>query len=433
MYFLPYNRQGTIVNNSILWKPKSWKEFIIMKKALNEILTIKECAGMRLLAGQGGLGRLVEWIDLIETPDRIPYSTPNQLIFMTGTQLKSEDEFLQLVKMADEHQQSGVVFSIGGPYWQRTPAIVLEYCDAHDFPFLAIDWSEKISKYTHAIGQYLLTSAERRLSVSSILGRVFSGEISLHNNEEAMAVISQMGISDKKKYQVSVCRISGDSNVPPRTFQIAREQMIARFRSVEKIAQLIVPMDDGSVSIMWKNNASELINDSILMEFRDFSKKIEEEHPGIRIKIGLSNPFTHIENLEEEYRRACMVLRLINSEIQKEKMIYQYNQLGLFQMIADCIDKDYIREFQKENYDTLRVYDEMNHTDFCSFLETYFRCNCNVKKVSETAYLHKNTVLYKLKKIEGILHCDFDNIDDLVNLRLALIIKDLAEDERQQS
>lgn len=402
-----------------------------MRKALSEILTIQECAGMKLLAGQGGLGRGVEWIDLIETPDRIPYSTPNQLIFMTGIQLKSEDEFLYLVKKADEYQQSGIVFSSGGPYWQRTPSIVIEYCDEHDFPFFTIDWSEKISKYTHAIGQYLLTSAEHRLSVNSILGRLFAGEITLHNNEAAMEVIREMGLGGKKKYQVNVCQILKDKNISVQTFQEVRGRMISFFRSFEKIAQLVVPVDLGAVSVMWKNNASELIHEEILSEFRDYTRQMEEEYPGIRIRIGLSNVFTNIESLEEAYQKAWTVIRLVNPQIQKEKMIYQYNQLGLFQMIADCIDKEYMREFQRENYDILRVYDEMHHTDFCSFLETYFQCNCNVKKVSETAYLHKNTVLYKLKKIEGILHCDFSNIDDLVNIRLALIIKDLAEEGPQ--
>ena len=53
-----------------------------------------------------------------------------------------------------------------------------------------------------------------------------------------------------------------------------------------------------------------------------------------------------------------------------------------------------------------------------------------MKKVSEMAYLHKNTVLYKLKKIEGILHCDFGNTDDLLNIRTALLIRGVIGGER---
>ena len=131
----------------------------------------------------------------------------------------------------------------------------------------------------------------------------------------------------------------------------------------------------------------------------------------------------------KEYRKACTVTKLIGPEMQKEKMLYQYSQLGVFQMIADCMGKDYMKEFQKENYEPLLLYDQINNTDLCTFLENYFRCNCNVKKVSETIYLHKNTVLYKLKKIEGILNCDFNNIEDLFNIRLALLIKDISGEE----
>lgn len=400
-----------------------------MKKTLYEVLSITECKKLSLQAGHKGLSRVVEWTDVIETADRIAFSIPNQLVFVTGIHLRTEKELLELISKAADYQQSGVVISVGGPYWQKLPESVLEFGDENDFPVFILTWEEKLSKYTHAIGQYLLSDVAQKYSVNSVLRQVFSGEMILQNNSEALAVIEELGLLNRKKYQIGVWKILKSQTNSEKQLNQAKEELINKVREIEKITQLVVPMGYGAVSIMWKNSTSQMIDEYILLELKEFSIKLEKKYGGIKIKCGLSTVFSDIENMGKEYRKACTVTQLIGPEMQKEKMLYQYSQLGAFQMIADCMGKDYMKEFQKENYEPLLLYDQINNTDLCTFLENYFRCNCNVKKVSETIYLHKNTVLYKLKKIEGILNCDFNNIEDLFNIRLALLIKDISGEE----
>ena len=70
-------------------------------------------------------------------------------------------------------------------------------------------------------------------------------------------------------------------------------------------------------------------------------------------------------------------------------------------------------------------YDELNKTEYVEFLKVYFKEAGSVINTADALYLHRNTVNYKLRKIEEILNCDLTDFDTKVELYLALKLSEL--------
>ena len=61
-------------------------------------------------------------------------------------------------------------------------------------------------------------------------------------------------------------------------------------------------------------------------------------------------------------------------------------------------------------------------------LSMYFECGGNLKKVSEKMYIHYNTILYRINKIQQITNMDLSNSNDRLNLEVSLKIMNIIDD-----
>ena len=71
--------------------------------------------------------------------------------------------------------------------------------------------------------------------------------------------------------------------------------------------------------------------------------------------------------------------------------------------------------------------DESRGTDYLSFLKTYFDCNCNIKDTADKLFIHRNTAVYKIKKIDELLDCDLSDFEVCVNLYLAELLRSVPQ------
>ena len=55
------------------------------------------------------------------------------------------------------------------------------------------------------------------------------------------------------------------------------------------------------------------------------------------------------------------------------------------------------------------------------FIKIYLECNGRINKISDKMFIHKNTVHYKLKKIEEILDCDLSRYDIKMYIIIAVM------------
>jgi purine catabolism regulator len=76
----------------------------------------------------------------------------------------------------------------------------------------------------------------------------------------------------------------------------------------------------------------------------------------------------------------------------------------------------------EETVGPLMEHDRAHGTELVKTLESYFECNGNVKKMASRLYTHYNTVIYRLRRIEGITGLDLRDPEARLNLQMGLKI-----------
>lgn len=71
--------------------------------------------------------------------------------------------------------------------------------------------------------------------------------------------------------------------------------------------------------------------------------------------------------------------------------------------------------------------DKLNGTDYLEVLKCYLKYNGSVKAVAEELFYHKNTVGYKLQKIEQFLGDNLSYQSVRLNCNIALMLKEIFE------
>ena len=80
-------------------------------------------------------------------------------------------------------------------------------------------------------------------------------------------------------------------------------------------------------------------------------------------------------------------------------------------------------DFIKKQLGVLIDYDAQNHTQLLSTLEIYLKNNCNLLHTADELFTHRNTIKYRLKRIEELLHRNMEDSAVLLNLNVALYLK----------
>ncbi|NLM42968.1 MAG: hypothetical protein GX201_02960 [Clostridiales bacterium] len=142
-------------------------------------------------------------------------------------------------------------------------------------------------------------------------------------------------------------------------------------------------------------------------------------------KIGIGRCCKNIDDLwksMEEARKSLSFARIFNDKI------IHYDNLGIFRLLCIEHQETEIRKFYTENIEPLRRYDEQKDGELIKTLSMYFECGGNLKKVSEKMYIHYNTILYRINKIQQITNMDLSNSNDRLNLEVSLKIMNIIDD-----
>ena len=137
------------------------------------------------------------------------------------------------------------------------------------------------------------------------------------------------------------------------------------------------------------------------------------EHYSARACI--SNPSKFLTSLPTVYAQAKEALRL-GSTMHPEQRLYYYEDYSMYQIIelaseSSCQKlgiRDMIHLCNTE-MTALLLYDKKYSTDLVPILHTYLQCERNTTETAKKLYMHRNTVLNKIHKIEEIIGDTLDN------------------------
>jgi PucR family transcriptional regulator, purine catabolism regulatory protein len=103
---------------------------------VREVLEAPCLANARVLAGAGGLDRIVQRLNVMEVPDILPWVKPHELLLTTGYPVRDDPESLvRLVAALDDRGLAALAIKLHR-YLDEVPPGLLEEADRRDFPII---------------------------------------------------------------------------------------------------------------------------------------------------------------------------------------------------------------------------------------------------------------------------------------------------------
>lgn len=111
---------------------------IIHGVSVGEVLGVSTLAGAKLIAGESGLGRIVQRLNVMEVPDVLAWVKPHELLLTTGYPLRNTPQSLgRLVADLDERGLAALAIKLGR-YVDELPAEMVEQADRLGFPLILL-------------------------------------------------------------------------------------------------------------------------------------------------------------------------------------------------------------------------------------------------------------------------------------------------------
>ncbi|MBR5219221.1 MAG: helix-turn-helix domain-containing protein [Clostridia bacterium] len=135
--------------------------------------------------------------------------------------------------------------------------------------------------------------------------------------------------------------------------------------------------------------------------------------------VGIGSIAPTIQEIAKSYKEAQVALE-VGKVFDTEKNIINYENLGIGRLIYQLpttLCELFLDEiFKKESIDILDR--ETIHT-----IQEFFANNLNVSETSRQLYVHRNTLVYRLDKVQKLTGLDLRVFDEAVVFKVAMMVK----------
>lgn len=174
--------------------------------------------------------------------------------------------------------------------------------------------------------------------------------------------------------------------------------------SLQKLGYTIL-FENNSVTFIHYLNAKDFDTIKILLE----KFIIEADLTGY-----ISNEFTSLSDSYSYFKQAKVLYSFIN----KSKTLYCYHDFVLMHLFSFYDNEDKVL-LSHPALKILKEYDSQNNTAFYVTLRSYLQNERSLIKTAKDLYIHRNTLLYRIDKIQSLLNLDLEHKDIRLHLLMS--------------
>ena len=148
-------------------------------------------------------------------------------------------------------------------------------------------------------------------------------------------------------------------------------------------------------------------------------RKLEFEIKRYRVQAGVSSLCYSPLNLSTSFLQAQAAINT-GRKFSPDDRIYCYADWATLHMV-DCACQNCPPEtFYSPKFQRLLTYDEVNHTSYTEDLMKYLAKGKNIMQTAECLHIHKNSMYYRLAKIEEICECSLKDYQTTFEMQMAI-------------
>ena len=139
----------------------------------------------------------------------------------------------------------------------------------------------------------------------------------------------------------------------------------------------------------------------------------------VKVRIGYGNVATQIQDIAQSYQEAKMALQ-VGRVFYAEKDTISYGKLGIGRLIYQ-LPMSLCNMFIKEVFGD-KIPEVLEDEEAMSTINKFFENNLNISETARQLYVHRNTLVYRLERIEKEIGLDIRKFDDAMTFRIAVMV-----------
>ena len=147
----------------------------------------------------------------------------------------------------------------------------------------------------------------------------------------------------------------------------------------------------------------------------------------VKVRVSYGNRVHNLQDIAKSYQEAKMALE-VGRIFYAEKEIISYSLLGIGRLIYQLpmsLCEMFIKEVFADGIPD--IFDEETMVT----IQKFFENNLNISETARQLYVHRNTLVYRLERLEKIIGLDIRKFEDALTFKIALMVISHMESQKQ--
>ena len=185
----------------------------------------------------------------------------------------------------------------------------------------------------------------------------------------------------------------------------------------QKNKDFIVSLDEQTIVLVKELKSTD--DNATINKIAELIKNTINAEAFARAKIGVGSEVQTVREIATSFREAKIAIE-VGKVFENEKDIINYENLGIGRLIYQLpttLCKKFLDEvFKKGSLEHLD-----NDTVFT--IQKFFENSLNISETARKLYVHRNTLVYRLDKIQKNTGLDLRHFDDAIIFKIAMMVK----------
>lgn len=159
---------------------------------------------------------------------------------------------------------------------------------------------------------------------------------------------------------------------------------------------------------------------------QDLRVEVSQATGRASLSVGTGRPKTGVAGVRASFKEAEQALTL-GHRLFGGGRVLQFADLGLYRLLSALGQHQELVEFHADHVGGLVAYDERTGGALMKTLDAYFACHGSPTEMAERLHLHRNTVLYRLNRIEEVGRLSLNDPATRLNLHLCLRVGEVLQ------
>ena len=390
-----------------------------------DILNLK-LDGMQLIAGEKGLHRMVSWTYMVQTRPYADHMNRGNFALIVVDYVRFDyEEAARSMEELNELGISGLAVSTVDDR-EEVPQSMIDRANELELPLFYIRWEgASFVDIAQSIGSLIVqTGMENKKTGDYLYNLLFGYEI---NDKYVEKISGQFGLDFSRPYRVGVIVID-------RKYGVNLEQDEHTYEYYADCLNREVNNMKGSSMFMRFLNKFVLLfeareNKEIEHELEQILRRLDDkpQFKGlIRSTCILGAAYKDPRDFGQSYQEAKnLIAKKDILPNPKNKKVLSASSMGIYKYMFNSGNQAEILDYCNEKLRTLEEYDHANGTFLQDTLLAYYMNGFSVGKTAEALFIHRNSLQYRINKIEELLGMELDDYMEYLNLINCILIKRL--------